>query len=335
MSAVLRLSHREFALLNEYQQRFPLSLTPFAQIAEARQMDEETVLATYRRWQESGLISRIGPVFAPNRVGCSTLAALAVPEARLEAVAAVVSSYAEVNHNYEREHDWNLWFVVTAPDRARLDAVLAEISKRTGLTPMSLPMHTPYHIDLGFDLGRNTGGAAYRHTPSPKSIELPDPRFLNVLQGGLPLVERPYDALGARLGISGEAVVAGVESWLADGTVKRFGVVVRHHELGFSANAMCVWDIPDETVDDIGRQLAREPGVTLCYRRHRDAEHWPYNLYCMIHGRDRHPVRARRDTIARDLGLDCYPGLMLFSRRRFKQCGAHYRSRDEVSCHAA
>ena len=117
---------------------------------------------------------------------------------------------------------------------------------------------------------------------------------------------------------------------LEDGLIRRFGVVVRHHELGIKANAMCVWDVPDELASTLGRQLARYPGVTLCYRRARSLPHWPYNLFCMIHGRSHDAVTATRNDIAQRLGLDRWTHAVLFSSRRFKQRGARYLSEGDA-----
>jgi len=139
-------------LLNDFQHDFPLSPTPYADMAARLGVTEAEVLASLQTLRESGAISRVGAVVRPNRVGASTLAAMAVPSAELEAVAALVSDYIEVNHNYEREHRLNLWFVVTAPDTARLQAVLAEITARTGYEVLSFPLEEDYHIDLGFEL---------------------------------------------------------------------------------------------------------------------------------------------------------------------------------------
>lgn len=145
----------ERELLEGFQKEFPLEPRPFRVIAEQLGCDEETVLVLLRRMQEVGLITRIGPVFAPHRAGASTLAAMAVPEDRLAEVASLVSEYDEVNHNYEREHDFNLWFVLTAPTADRIGTVLDEISGRTGLTVMDLPLEEAFHIDLGFRLQWN------------------------------------------------------------------------------------------------------------------------------------------------------------------------------------
>ena len=125
---------------------------PFADIARQLGVYETTVLETLKRLQTEGVVSRVGAVFRPNRIGASTLAAMAVPEADLERVAAIVSDFAEVNHNYEREHDFNLWFVVVADNEMLLREVLAEIEESSAYALLDLPLLNEYFIDLGFNL---------------------------------------------------------------------------------------------------------------------------------------------------------------------------------------
>jgi len=139
-------------LLNDYQRDMTLSATPYADIAEQLGVAEEDVLQSIKSLQERGVISRVGPVFRPNRIGVSTLAAMAVPEKDLECVARIVSAFPEVNHNYERDHEYNLWFVVTASSAEHLDIVLYEIEQHAEYPLMSLPMLDDYFIDLGFKL---------------------------------------------------------------------------------------------------------------------------------------------------------------------------------------
>jgi siroheme decarboxylase len=139
-------------LLNDFQHGFPLSPTPYADIAHKLGVSEAEVLEALARLRTQGAVSRVGAVLRPNTVGVSTLAAMAVPAERLEDVAQLVSSYTEVNHNYEREHRLNLWFVATAPHSARLQAVLDDIGARSGFEVLAFPLLEDYHIDLGFDL---------------------------------------------------------------------------------------------------------------------------------------------------------------------------------------
>ena len=152
LGTVPGLSALEKCLLNEYQRGFPLCPEPYAEIAAQLGVAEADVIQTLESLQRRGFISRVGPVFAPQRAGASTLAALAVPDDRLEEVAGLVSAYAEVNHNYQRDHAWNLWFVVTAPDTQCVQQVLADIESATGLGVLNLPLERAFYIDLGFPL---------------------------------------------------------------------------------------------------------------------------------------------------------------------------------------
>ena len=144
------------------------------------------------------------------------------------------------------------------------------------------------------------------------------------MAGGLPLVERPYEAVARALGLAENEVLALLARMLAEGCIRRIGAVIRHRRLGYQANAMAVWDVPDAQAGAVGRTLARHPGVTLCYRRARAAPHWPYNLYCMIHGRSREAVLGRIEGIGAKTGLQAFARQVLFSCTRFKQTGARY-----------
>jgi DNA-binding Lrp family transcriptional regulator len=143
-------------LIDRYQHGMPLCSEPYRAMAEELGCEEAEVLACLESLNAAGGLSRIGPVFEHSRAGSSTLVALAVPTERLEAVAARINQYPEVNHNYLREHDYNLWFVLTGPDRSHIDRLLAEIEADTGLVPLDLPMETAFRIDLGFPIGAAT-----------------------------------------------------------------------------------------------------------------------------------------------------------------------------------
>ena len=147
-----QFSKLEQRLLNEFQQGMPLTATPYQDIARQLGVYETTVIETLRRLQTEGVVSRVGAVFRPNRVGASTLAAIAVPAGELEGIAAIVNEFDEVNHNYEREHRFNLWFVVVASDEERLQKVLVEIEQRCGYPVLDLPLLNEHFIDLGFEL---------------------------------------------------------------------------------------------------------------------------------------------------------------------------------------
>ncbi len=148
-------------LLNEFQHDFPVTSTPYVDIAERLDVDESTILELLQELDKKSILSRVGPVFRPNRIGVSTLAAMAVPEHKLEKIAGIISAYPAVNHNYEREHHFNLWFVVTAENKKILDRTLEDMEAKTDIRIMSLPMEKDYHIDLGFPLKLIDGGCSH------------------------------------------------------------------------------------------------------------------------------------------------------------------------------
>ena len=319
-------------LLNDYQRDFPLCPQPYSAIGAELGQDGETIINTLQQQLREGAISRVGPVFKPNTIGVSTLAAMQVPAGKLAETAAIVSACPEVNHNYEREHDYNLWFVAAAAEQQSLDGVLTRVEKQTGYPVLSLPLVRDYHIDLGFRMELGDAGVSFRSPSSTgKSVSTDHHRLRNcndliaAIQTGLPLCARPYQAISTQLGTSEESVIDSIRSMLDAGTIKRFGVIVRHHELGYSANAMVVWDVPDEQIDALGQRLGSHQAVTLCYQRPRRRPVWPYNLFCMIHGKERTQVLDTIDACVDELSLHTLPREVLFSGRRFKQCGARYR----------
>jgi len=151
--------------------------------------------------------------------------------------------------------------------------------------------------------------------------------LLAAIQTGLPLVRRPYLALAKRIGASEADVIHTLRDLLSAGIIKRLGVIVRHRQLGYTANAMVVWDVPDDQVAFVGQYMGGFDFVTLCYQRPRRLPHWPYNLFCMIHGRDRAEVHQQIERLRAELNLHSLDYEVLFSRRCFKQRGACYEQR--------
>ncbi|OYY92357.1 MAG: hypothetical protein B7Y41_16285 [Hydrogenophilales bacterium 28-61-23] len=327
------LAPLDFALVNDWQRGFPLVSRPYLELARRLGTAETEVIERLQALAAAGTISRIGAVFRPHTLGWSTLAAVSAPENRIEAMAQIINGYTEVNHNYEREHAFNLWFVATAPSHERVAQVLAEIGRAAESPVLDLPMREDFHIDLGFDLRADAKQASRPHhdptrrqmeSAAPPRLERADHALAAALEGGITLSPRPYAVLAARLGTGEDAILARLARLLKLGVIRRFGVVVRHRELGYAANAMVVWDVPDDEVSAVGRLLARQQAVTLCYRRPRQLPDWRYNLFSMVHGQDRQAVLTEVACMRQALNLEHFACQPLFSRRRFKQCGARY-----------
>ena len=146
--------------------------------------------------------------------------------------------------------------------------------------------------------------------------------IVRVLQEGVPLVSRPYQALAGQLGMSEEELLATIEDWLRRGIIRRFGATVRHQDLGYVANAMIVWQVPEERIESVGAIMAGFPEVTHCYQRPAYPPDWPYNLFTMVHGRKREDCREIASRLAKAGGIDHYR--MIFSTAELKKSGMKY-----------
>lgn len=312
----------ELALIDRWQHGFPLVEKPFEVVGRSAALDQDAAIGIFRKMQANDVISRVGAVVRPNTVGASTLAAMQVPPEQLEDVADIVSRELLVTHNYEREHALNLWFVIAGAGPEAIAATIARIHRQTGLDVVDLPMLQAYHLGLGFSLG--AAPPQRREVGSPADYR-PDPRdraILAAIEDGLPLIERPYRAVADRIDLRQSEIIDRLDHMKASGIVTRFGCVVRHEKLGYKSNAMAVWDVPDDRLDDVVDSFARHQKVTLCYRRPRLLPVWPYNIFCMVHARSRWDAYAVIDEINLEADTGLLRQAVLFSKRCFKQRGA-------------
>ena len=322
------------ALIDGYQSGFPVRERPFTVVSGELGIGERETLDRVVRLRESGVFRRFGPVLNPPVIGSSTLAAVSVADERFDAVVERINSYPQVNHNYRRDHEWNVWFVVTAGSRERRDAILDEIERETGCAVLRLPMLTDYYIDLEFPVCNDdrfaresvaeTDASATRISESARGdlTEL-EAELLLEIQDGFPLSLTPYRDTAAAIGAETADVLAAVERLLADGCIKRIGCVVNHVVTGFRNNCMVVWDVPDDQLDALGERVGELPYVTLCYHRPRRPEmDWSYNLFTMVHGREADAV----DRVIDELATEQLPfdHERLYSTETLKQTGARY-----------
>lgn len=312
----------ELALIDRWQHGFPLVERPFEVVGRFAALDQDETIGIFRKMRENDVISRVGAVVKPNTVGASTLAAMQVPEEQLEQVAEIVSREPLTTHNYEREHALNLWFVIAGAGAEAIAATIERIRGQTGIDVVDLPMLQAYRLGLGFSLG--AAPPQWRELASPADYRF-DPRdkaILAAIEDGLPLIERPYRAVADRLDLRQSEIIDRLHHMKASGIVTRFGCVVRHEKLGYRSNAMAVWDVSGDRLDDVVESFARHPKVTLCYRRPRHLPVWPYNIFCMVHARSRWDAYAVIDEINLEADTGLLRQTVLFSKRCFKQRGA-------------
>ncbi|MEI7429944.1 MAG: Lrp/AsnC family transcriptional regulator [Betaproteobacteria bacterium] len=288
-------------LLNDFRQNFPLCPAPFAELAARLDIAESAVLRLLEKLRREGKIARVGAVFAPKRIGASTLVAMTVAAGEMQAVSEAINRFPEVNHCCEREHYYNLWFVVTAGSEARLQAALEAIEEAAGKPIVRLPLEREYPL---VEVAQFT------------ALDEIGRRLVMALQEGLPLFFRPFSVLATRVGCDENEVLERIRLWCEEGVIKRFGVVARYPQPLAYSSALLVHDIPDDKVAQLGDVLAREPDVTLCYQRSRRLPEWPYNLFCMVSGPARNEVQARITQLRRSLDLTPYMHDILFTLPR-------------------
>ena len=320
-------------LIDDWQSGFPLCERPFAVVAERLGTSEDAVLQALRELLADGTLTRFGPLYQIERLGGAfSLAALQAPEADFDRIAGIVNGFPEVAHNYQREHAFNMWFVLATETPAGMNDTVERIATATGLPVFNFPKEREYFIEARFVVGagRVQNSASPAQHPSPPAPLPPGERGVSVqalkplilaTQAGLPLTPQPYHALAAQLGSDVEAVIAGLQALLDAGAIRRIGVVPNHYRIGYAANGMTVWDVADEVVDELGQQVGALEFVTHGYRRPRHLPDWPYNLFAMAHGASRDEVAAKAERIAEILGDACHAHDILYSTRILKKTG--------------
>lgn len=152
-------------------------------------------------------------------------------------------------------------------------------------------------------------------------LDTTDRRLIVATQAGLPRVPRPYEAIAEQLGIAADEVIRRLQRMLDVGVIRRIGAVPNHYAIGYTANGMSVWDVDDARIDELGMQVGALEFVTHCYRRPRRLPDWPYNLFAMVHSRNREEVAARIAEIAALLGDACRAHDVLYSTAILKKTG--------------
>ncbi|SDR48504.1 DNA-binding transcriptional regulator, Lrp family [Pseudovibrio sp. Tun.PSC04-5.I4] len=327
-----QLSEIDLALVDRWQHDFPLVPKPFNLIAREAGIAPPEAVKCYERLTEDGVVSRIGAVLAPNTVSASCLAAVAAPPHYVETAAQIINDEPGVNHNYLRENELNIWFVVVERDRATLEATLARIEQNTNLVTHAFRMEKAFHLDLGFSLSKQR---LDKKTPMLPPVDLSvlepdDLSLLEMMEDGIPLSDRPFLRIALELGRSETSVLDRLKALKSAGIIRRFGVVVRHRRLGYKANAMSVWNVRDDRVDELGALFSADPMVSLCYQRNREMPIWPYNLYCMTHSNSRDEALEVINRLSLLATQHVFSSDVLFSTKCFKQRGARVFARKGV-----
>ena len=321
-------------LLEVLQSNFPLTVRPFDELARALGLDKEEVLARVRRLKQENVIRQISAIFDTRRLGYqSTLVAFHVPEGSLEHVAAQVSAHPGVSHNYARPHHYNLWFTLAVPPGIEAIDEIARLAEGADVSDwLNLPATRMFKLRTHFKLGEGaspsphntprSGEQKRKVSPSVRAFTPADIPFVRALQQDLPIVAYPFVEAAGQLNLSQEDLLAKARELNEAGIMRRFGAVLRHRRVGYGANGMACWVVPEAEVEAAGLRAAAFPEVSHCYQRPAYPPRWPYALFTMVHGQTKEQVETVVAQIAHQTGLNEYE--VLYSTREFKKERVRY-----------
>jgi siroheme decarboxylase len=316
-------------LLNEIQWVFPLTERPFLEISKRYNLSEDEIIQRIASMKDLGLIRQINAIFDTRRLGYkSALIAFAIRHDRLDYVANEVDKHPGVSHNYERNHEFNMWFTLAVPPDGDLKTDLDRMASLDGVIKYRLlPTLKLYKIGVRLDMvnedPENPKPTDEIKKLNPKKFDLTDrdKDFIRELQKDLKIIPEPFKALAENLGITTVELFAKAKEYEQIGVMRRFAAILRHRDAGFYANGMVVWNAPEENIDEIGYKLASFPQVSHCYRRpvYQD---WRFNLFSMIHARTSESAEKIAAEMSEIVGIKDYR--ILFSLREFKKERVRY-----------
>lgn len=311
-------------LLNDIQWVFPLVDRPYLEISKRHNMSEDEVMRRIAYMKDIGLIRQINAIFDTRRLGYkSALVAFAVMPDKLDSVANEVNKHPGVSHNYERNHDFNMWFTLAVPPYGDMKRDLDRLASLDGVIKYRLlPTLKLYKIGVRLDMVNDD---AEKPKPmdevkqlNPQKIEITenDKYFIRELQKDLKVIPEPFKEMAENLRITTTELFAKAKEYEKNGVMRRFAAILRHRDAGFSANGMVVWQVPDEKIDEIGYKLAAFPQVSHCYRRPVYPD-WQFNLFSMIHARTLEAAEKIAVEMSEIVEIKDYR--ILFSSREFKK----------------
>ena len=311
-------------LLNDIQWVFPLTDRPYLEISKLYNISEKDAMQRILHLKEIGLIRQINAIFDTRRLGYkSALVAFVVKHDKLNHVAEQVNKHPGVSHNYERNHEFNMWFTLAVPPNADMKTDLERLASTDGVTKYRvLPTLKLYKIGVRLDMVNEDTKMPEPtdkvKTLNPKKFNLTerDKEFVRELQKDLKIMPEPFKELADTLGITTSQLFEKIKEYEDIGVMRRFAAILRHRDAGFTANGMVVWKVPDLKIDEVGNKLAAFPQVSHCYRRPVYPD-WQFNLFSMVHARTIEAAEKIAIQMSESIGIKDYR--ILFSSREFKK----------------
>ncbi|MCW3067815.1 MAG: putative transcriptional regulator, AsnC family [Solirubrobacterales bacterium] len=333
--AAVPLDDVDRRLLNLMQGSFPIAPRPYRRVAELGTISELEAMQRVQHLLDKRIIRQVTPIFDTRALGYSSmLVAAKVDPEHPHRAAAVINEHPGVSHNYLRNHEFNLWFTIaTEPDsKLGLEGTLEVLAREAGAESVrQLPTLRLFKIRMDLEMEGDTDAlASSAEATAPIELE-PQPydeldiAVIRALQGDMPVVEEPYAAAAAALGMSDERFLDHLAGMQERGLLRRVAAILYHRRAGFSANGMGVWNVPEPRIFEVGCSMAAVRGVSHCYQR-PTYEDWPYSVFTMAHGRSKEECDAVLDAIAEKTGI--HERATLYSSTEFKKIRLLYFTED-------
>ena len=316
-------------LLNEIQWTFPLVTRPFDAIAKKFDTTPEIVKQRLKQLKEIGVLRQLSAIFDTRKLGyTSSLVAMEIEPDKLEYVANQINHHPGVSHNYERDHQFNLWFTLAVPPGSDLKTELEKFNVLKGIKKVRmLPTLQLFKIGVKLDMvdEKKHDVAPTEEKKQVKNVTFEpteeDKNFIRELQKDMDIIDEPFVKAAKNLGITEKELFEKMKHYEEYGVMRRFAAILRHRQVGFTANGMIVWKVPEDRISEVGAVLGSFPQVSHCYERPTYSD-WPYNVFSMIHCKTHEEANEMAKTIRDQIHVDEYR--ILFSSREFKKTRVEY-----------
>ncbi|WOV92451.1 MAG: Lrp/AsnC family transcriptional regulator [Candidatus Nitrosoabyssus spongiisocia] len=314
-------------ILDTIQKEFPLSSRPYHDIAKTFEVSAEEIMKKITHLKEIGVIRQLSAIFDTRKLGyTSSLVAMKVESDKIEEIAKIINKHPGVSHNYERIHEFNLWFTLAVPPGVELKLEVDNLSKIDGVISIRmLPTIKMFKIGVKLDMvdkqkiepteqKQEFNNSAFDPTEKEKE-------FVRELQKDLKVVERPFASAVNALNMTENEIFAKLKEYQRAGVMRRYAAILRHRDIGFVANGMIVWKVPEDKIDMVGEILGSFSQVSHCYQRPVYSD-WKYNVFSMIHCKTQDEAKQVAKEIQKFVNVEEYT--ILFSAREFKKTRVEY-----------
>ncbi len=314
-------------ILSRIQKKFPLEAKPFQVIADELEISEAEVLAILQEEKEKDIIRQTSAIFDTKRLGyVSSLVAFKIAPEKIDDAVKIINAHPGISHNYERNHDFNIWFTLAvAPDsKLGLEKTLEILSELTQAQDyIMLPTLKLFKISVKLNTTGKDDKKEKVKKVKHKEIELSElhHKIIQKAQYDIEITSEPFKKIVDELEIDYETFFSILKELQDAGIMRRFASILNHRKAGFNANAMVVWDVDENKGEEIGEKAAAFSAVSHCYLRPK-YENWPYNLFTMVHGKTTEETNSIIAEMSQE--IDAKTHMPLYSSREFKKVRIEY-----------